>query len=409
MYRQKQRARSRLHLDYKLHVVFAWAIFALSGVPFLLTITAPTPGAEGVFADFLNRVPYFPSVKKWYVESVEPVQELRPLAAAPITWEGRWFDVDKNYAHFEKWFSDHLGLRDLMIRSKNELDYQIFRSSPRVYFGEDYDIYGRGIIDTELPATEAILDTPEKIEAIHHGMVRYSERMKANGVTTIFVTPMQKPTFYPGRLPFFAPRMPDATNFMSLYRTLKDDPALHFVDVFGILQSLRTEFPIFYTQDFHWTNMAALAVARDTVDRISKLEGSENIWTHPIQIEYLPFEGSDARFSARLNAKDKVMEPQLVKSWEGGRIAKPLDAKLTGLEFETDELSDTKLLPPTCMYGNSFSDGMIEAGILDYFQKFTKIDRMRPLSDVPGLINGHCKYLIVQILDIQTGHWLSLK
>ena len=394
-------------------MLIAFAILLVSIFPALLTIGLSAPETPLSPNKLLSTTPilgqYYRAMERWYETNIEPVQELRPLVKFPSHWEGRLIDVDLNYFRFEKWFADNLGLRDLMIRSKNELDYQIFRSSSRVYFGKDNDVYGRNLVDRELPATEAILDTAEKIEAIHRGIVRYSDRMKAQGITTIFVAPMQKVYFHPERLPFFAPRLPADTNFMSLYRTVKADKNINFIDVFGILQSLEKEFPVFYTQDFHWTPMAALAVAKDTVGRISKLEGFDNRWAYPIEIEYQPFVGSDARFSARLNTQDKVMEPQLVKTWKSVQTIKQLDASLTGFEFETIKLSDSKLLPPTCMYGNSFSDGMLAAGLADYFQVFYKIDRARPLSDVPGLIDGRCKYLIVQILASQTGHWLSFK
>ena len=404
---------TRRRRKYKFPMLIAFAILFVSILPTLLTIIlsvteSPLSGNKLLSAPpILGR--YFSAMGKWYEANIEPVQELRPLAKFPSSWEGRLIDVDLNYFRFEKWFADNLGLRDLMIRSKNELDYKIFRSSSRVYFGKDNDVYGRNLVDRELPATEAILDTAEKIEAIHRGVVQYSDRMKAQGITTIFVAPMQKVYFHPERLPFFAPRLPADTNFMSLYRILKSDKNINFVDVFGILQSLEKEFPIFYTQDFHWTPMAALAVSKDAVNRISKIEGSDSRWAYPVEIEYQPFVGSDARFSARLNTQDKVMEPQLVKKWKSVQAIKQLDASLTGFEFETNKLSDSKLLPPTCMYGNSFSDGMLAAGLADYFQVLYKIDRMRPLSDVPRLINGRCKYLIVQILASQTGHWLSFK
>ena len=101
-------------------------------------------------------------------------------------------------------------------------------------------------------------------------------------------------------------------------------------------------------------------------------------------------------------------EPELIKTWKDVHTLFPLDIKKTGLEYETDTVESPNLLPPTCMYGNSFSDGLRHAGLLDYFQKFTKIDRQLSLSKVPDVIKGRCKYLIVQVLDIQAGHWLSL-
>jgi alginate O-acetyltransferase complex protein AlgJ len=412
---KKQKNRGAFLRGNRTQTVFLWAIFAFSFLPFLIALTAATKTERGLCGVALEALPEVGSqcvaLEEWYAGEVEPVQELRPLAAFPVVWQGHWFNTDKNYANFEKWFADNLGLRDLMIRAKNELDYRLFASSSRAYFGKDSDIYGRVLIDGELPATERLLDTPEKVEAVHNGVVSFSNRMKSAGVTVLLVTPMQKENFFPGRLPFFAPRLPESTNFMKLYRRLNEDADLNFIDVYGILKAHQDEYPIFYQQDFHWTDMAALAVAKETTNRIAHLENVTDRWQYPNVFELKPFLGSDARFAALLVSHEAVLEPQLKKlwSWSGVHLVKPLDAKQTGFELESDIVNNPDLLPSTCMYGNSFSDGMVRAGLFDHFQRFTTLDRSRSINEIPTLIQGRCKYLIVQILDISTPTWLSLK
>ncbi|MCX9151563.1 hypothetical protein ABFV51_21375 [Pseudomonas asgharzadehiana] len=388
-------------------MVIVCAVFIVSFIPTLLAIlpslTEGNRVTSTVSSNYLNKF------SDWYSAKVEPVQELRKLQTFPSTWVGGPVDLDKNYANFEKWFSDNLGLRNLMIRGKNELDYQLFRSSSRVYFGKDNEIYGRNLVDRRIPAMEAMLRTQANRDIIHRGIVYFSDEMKAQGVTVIVVMPMQKPYFYSARLPFFAPELPEKTNFMALYKDLSVDSQLHMVDVYGILNSIKDDYQIFYTQDFHWTEAAALSVSKDVVNRIAALEGTHNRWNHDIKIEEKPYVGSDARFSARLDSSRTATEPFIVPDWPVTHQKIQLNPKVTGFEFETDDLSDKGLLPATCMYGNSFSDGMVQSGISEYFQRFTKIDRERPLSDIPKLVSGKCKYLIVQILDISTGHWMSFK
>lgn len=408
-----RRSTSRAERRYLLPMIVVWLMFALSIIPSVLLFTASTPAVRKARSDFISKLPLIGSTyvaaKTWYSENVYPVQELRVLASFPTEWRGRLLDVDKNYVQFEHWYGDHLGLRDLMIRTKNEADYQLFRSSSRAYFGSDNYIYGRHLVDLELPATEALLNSKGSIEAVHIGLVGYAKQLQSEGVTPIFVIPMQKEYLVPDHLPFFAPRLPQNSNFMALYDRLKRDPDVNVIDVLGILESLRSQYPIYYKQDFHWTDMSALAVARDTTNLIANLEHSSVRWEHPIEIEYAPTVGSDARFAARLDAKEKTLEPELVRRWKSVHTQSTLNAAQTGLEYDTDTLERTGLLPPTCMYGNSFSDGMLRAGIADYYQRFTKLDRARPLSSVPELVKGRCKYVIIQILDIQTAHWLSLR
>jgi hypothetical protein len=339
---------------------------------------------------------------------VAPVEELRPLAALPEHWEGRVVDIDKNYARFDRWFTDHLALRTLMIRTKNELDYRLFRSSGRVYFGANDELYGRNLADNELPGTEALLAAPEMADQVYRGVLRFGADLRAQGVTMLLIAPVQKQYFTRERLPFFAPRVPDDSHFMALHARLKQAGGLHYIDTVAIMRANQARFPIFFRQDFHWTDPLALLVAQETTDRIARLEGSAPAWRHRLAIDYKPFIGTEARFSARLIGSVDIVEPTLAKTWTDVHAITTLDAAASGLEFETDRVDGRGLLADTCMYGNSFSDSMLRAGLAEHFAKFTKISRAVPLPAVPALVKGRCKYLIVQVLDIQTDRWKSL-
>ncbi|TPG62827.1 hypothetical protein EAH77_09685 [Ewingella americana] len=386
-------------------MIFVWIMFSVSFLPIVLAILQ----SPALFGPLTNAFPAIKSLSDWYSSKVEQVQEMRILTPFPTQWDGSWYAIDKNYGHFEKWFNDHMGLRDFFIRSKNELDYRLFGSSTRVYYGSDNYIYGRNLLDNELPATEREMASSESRSAIINGMASFTEDLKKQGVTTYFITPMQKEYFVKDRLPFFAPHVPQNSNFMHFYNALKADSRLNIIDVDQLIKSVPGEYSTFYTQDFHWTNVSAYYISRDLVNRIATKEKSPLVWNHKLEIEYIPFLGSDARFSSRLIADEHVMEPDVKKTWLPIHKISRLNVAQTGLEFETDAVQGNGLLPETCMFGNSFSDGMLDVGVTDFFSKFTKLDRNRPLSDVPKLIEGRCKYLIVQILDIQPGHWLYFK
>ncbi len=396
-------------------IVFALFFFAASALPFVLSAYDARPPHVSAAIARLRHLRYvgdsFATADDWLVETNQPVQELRPLASLPTHWIGKWFDVNKNYAAFETWFSDNLGLRNVMIRTKNELDYQLFHSSTRVYFGQGQQIFGRHLIDVELPSTEQLLATPADIDAVYRGVVKLSEQLKAEGITTVFVTPMMKEYFIPGQLPFFAPRLPTNSQFMQLYARMKASPNLHFIDVFSIIKSIQPKYQIFYRQDFHWTNISALEVAKASTNELADLAGSPIRWQHPVVTEQAQILGSDARFAA-LMSEQKIPEQDLKKTWVDRHTFTTYDPKTTastGIEFETDTINDPRLIPSACLYGNSFSDGMLAAGLPDYFQKMTKLDRMQSLADVPALMKGRCTVAIVQVLDLSTSLWQSIK
>ncbi|NHZ96583.1 hypothetical protein F2P46_12650 [Massilia sp. CCM 8734] len=355
----------------------------------------------------VSLVPALPKLAGWHSAKIPPVEELRPLAAYPATWEGGLFDTDKNYARFEKAFADQLGLRSLMIRVKNEIDYRLFRTSRRVYYGKNGELYGRSIAEVELPLTEKILGTQAAQDAAHEGVLGLAARLRAVGVTMVLMTPVQKQYFTRERLPFFAPRVPDDSHFMHFYQRLKSTPELHFVDVVGLMRANEDKFAPFFKQDFHWSEPMAMATAADAVRVIAELEGSPVRWRHRLELDVKPFVGVEMRFAGRLNMHKDVPEPQLKTSWPALHQRRQFDPAATGLEFDTATVERADLLPPTCMYGNSFSDGMLGAGLIEHFQKFTKISRAQELKEVAPLIAGRCKYLIVQVLDIQADRWAA--
>ncbi len=194
----------------RLRAAMVAAVFLVSAVPVtLILLEGAAASASPTFARL------FAGVTEWHDKHVPPVQELRPLAPLPQQWQGRWVDTDKNYAAFERWFADHLGLRNLMIRTKNELDYRLFKSSRRVYYGKDGELYGRNMADNELPRTELELGTQAKRDAAYRGVLRLNAELKAAGVTMVLMTPVAKQYFTRERLPFFAPRVSDDAHFMS--------------------------------------------------------------------------------------------------------------------------------------------------------------------------------------------------
>lgn len=395
-------ARRRLRAALRAsRLLLPLALLALSTAPALLAGISASPKADAWLERHISE-------RKWvraYRAHVPPVEELRPLAALPEAKD--WWPVERYYSRFERWFSDHLGWRNLMIRAKNELDYRLFNSSTRVYFGKDGELYGRNLIDNEMPATERLLADPARAQAVYDGVLAFSEQLRRQGVTMLLVAPIQKQYYTRERLPAFAPQVPDDSHFLALYQRLSAAPRLHFIDVKHHLDEHRDKFPIFYKQDFHWTDLSAMVVAADITDSIARLEGSQLRWRHAMQIDYQPFVGSEARFAARLNAREQVIEPQLKQTWTARHRDLPAPAN-SGWEFSTDALDDPSLLPATCMYGNSFSDGMLRAGLTEHFRQFHKLSRTLPLTQVPALLHGQCRYLIVQVLDIQTDRWASL-
>ena len=67
---------------------------------------------------------------------VQPVDEHRTPARFPAP--SLLLDGGGAFAtQLNKWFDDRVGVRDLLIRTKNQIDYSLFHTSRRVYVGRD--------------------------------------------------------------------------------------------------------------------------------------------------------------------------------------------------------------------------------------------------------------------------------
>jgi len=344
--------------------------------------------------------PIFMLLPKSY--DAEPLQERRPLAPAVTRWEGRFYNIDGNFRLFQRWFDDHLGLRNFMVRAKNEIDYRVFGTSTRVYYGKHGQIFGRSIADREIPFSEQLLGEPGKIEAIHEGIWKFTERLQAEGITPIYVFPYSKQYFLQRDMPLIAPKLKFPTHFQEMNQVLLADPRLHVIDTYTPMIPAKAGYQTYLLEDFHWTDASAFTIAKQIVGEISKMEGRpHNVWTNPLVITKEMRQGSEARFAARL-FKSPINDASIEVTHKKRPEIK-MDPKTTGFEYQTDMVEDPALLPPTCLYGNSFSDGMTYAGLPVYFQQFIHLDRDGLVTNAPERIKGRCKYLIVQILDLQAG------
>lgn len=67
---------------------------------------------------------------------VKPMEEFRKLATFPIITLSR---VQNDYRgvvkKFEAWFDDNFGLRNILIRIKNQIDYSLFSVTENVWVG----------------------------------------------------------------------------------------------------------------------------------------------------------------------------------------------------------------------------------------------------------------------------------
>ena len=121
---------------------------------------------------------------------VAPVEERRAAEPFPplhlLTGANGDFATELN-----KWFDDRVGFRDLLIRSKNQVDYSLFNTSKKVFIGANGWLFDRhqfdGIANVDASGLTAL-------EASYLALAR---RLNDKGIHLIVVGYPQKVALYP--------------------------------------------------------------------------------------------------------------------------------------------------------------------------------------------------------------------
>ena len=93
------------------------------------------------------------------------------------------------------WFDDRVGFRDLLIRTKNQIDYTFFRTSKKVYVGAKGWLFLRG----EGNAFAGLDDNG--LSVLEASYVSFAERLREKAIRLIVVGYPSKLAIYPEMAP----------------------------------------------------------------------------------------------------------------------------------------------------------------------------------------------------------------
>lgn len=331
------------------------------------------------------------------VTLVEPVDENRKLAAPPAwSWPP---DLTAITQQAERWYSDHFGLRSLLIRLKAQIDLSVFRTSDRVHIGSDGWLFYRSVMDAEKPSIQKLLAAHET--EILTGINAFGAALRAKGIELIIVQNLLADRFLPEKLPTSVPRLysPRYDHFLERLAALPDSS---YLDSPAILRRAQQDRPIFHKTDFHWNDPAAFEVARALVEMIARLERrSAPVWSHKLEIEIKPMSGWIAKFMPVFSAPSE--DALFVKpTWQHAPGFAPA-FKEGAFEYVARVATPNQaLLPPTVVYGDSFFDGMLRSGFDVYFQTMyrARIAHGIKLSAIVGSLPADTRYLVIQCIEV---------
>jgi hypothetical protein len=125
--------------------------------------------------------------------------ENRVLAAAP-TFSWRSVRDATYFAHFENYFNDHFGFRDVVIARKQSFDWNVLqRVRPDLIRGRDGYIFYKFIAERYMPKLYASFPREYMIEVL----MGLREELARRGITMIVVHYPNKPLIYHDKLPSY--------------------------------------------------------------------------------------------------------------------------------------------------------------------------------------------------------------
>jgi hypothetical protein len=227
------------------------------------------------------------------------VTENRRLTAFPPTVPTNMTAVAEATVQTEQWLSDHFGWRSLLIRTKNELDYRIFGTSSRVYYGSDDVIYMRRWSDERFPDLDAVLRDPQRRGVLLQRMRDRVAMYRAAGILPIVVIAPSKEVIYPEYLPWYV--APYDTTLLRTFIVDLRAAGVTVIDAEQLLLDAKPQQPmLFHKQDFHWNRLAAHLVADAVLAEVGRVIPAQRPWRVPYRVVTAPSPFADRDFAGLL-------------------------------------------------------------------------------------------------------------
>lgn len=189
--------------------------------------------------------------------------ENRNLANKPEL-KGLSFKAASYYTKdFEKYFNDHYGFRDMLVRLNSIMHVKLLgiSTTERVILGNQgwlyYDDPNDGVSLKDY-AGEANF-TREELELMRHKIVALNQRLREKNIHFIFVIVPNKHTVYPEYLPLSVRRKKGSVTRIDQVCQCLKGAGIDLVDLRAKMCSSKgsNQYPLYYHTDTHWNQLGA--------------------------------------------------------------------------------------------------------------------------------------------------------
>jgi hypothetical protein len=298
---------------------------------------------------------------------------------------------------FEEFFNDRYGFRDLLIRTRNQIDYALFRTSQTIFIGKRGFLFYRNVEEGHALADQR---SSEAEAQIRRNVQAFVQLVRSRGLVPIFMPMPLKSTIYPEMLPATAPRRKSPSNFDQHLAFLKSLPDLAVIDSTEIARQWKAQRkPVFHKTDFHWNEAIGAAVAERLINLLGELSGTGVTW-NPRALTIV---------NGRHTGGEADMMALLFPPWEQRPVIELQPFKFEGtLEFTPNVANEwlytahpnapPPLLPGTVMFGDSFADPFLRAGFTRYFKRFEKHSNYT-IAQQFGKVPPDSRFLIIEYIE----------
>jgi hypothetical protein len=305
------------------------------------------------------------------LQIVAPVEENRRKAPAPA-WESG-SETREYVLGGIRWFEEHFGGRDELIRLKNQLDYSLYSRSDRIHIGKDGFLFYRSLLDTSVPEIDR---TPLGVVADRVKSIgRLAEAVSARGATLVVVTIPLKHTVYEELLPATAPRLSSVRRFDQFREELGKLPGIVYFDATPVLREYKSRGHAFNRTDFHWSEPAAREVGLRLLAKIAESVHRTD-WKPSWQTEFAPrrFSGGQAMFMPLLKTpSETALFPKVEPAY-------PREGTEPRFDWVVRSSAPADKLPPVVYIGDSFIWALHNTGFTQEFSVFRFSHVLRPDS-----------------------------
>jgi len=200
----------------------------------------------------------------------------RPSHSLTAWWNGTL------QSEFDSWLNQRIGLRGLLVRTANQINYSLFRELPQrsgtqVLLGENGFLYEKVYIDSYNQEGKR---PEEELRHVSMSTRRLQDRLAKDGIAFLLVIAPSKAEIYPENLPGTADvegRPGRRTNYENMIGILKED-GVNLVDAHDLFLQWKKKpgTPLLYTKGgTHWNQYGAARIIARMTEELKELIGKD--------------------------------------------------------------------------------------------------------------------------------------